>query len=148
LVMRKYIYSAVIAGILLASPVLMRGGAGQRALKPEFHTSDRCVACHNGMKTKSGEDISIGFDWRASMMANSARDPYWQGTVRRESLDHPESQANIEDECSICHMPITHLTAKSEGQKAKIFEHLPISSSDQEHRAAADGVSVSVCHQI
>jgi cytochrome c551/c552 len=100
------------------------------------------------LQTSSGEDISIGFQWRASIMANSARDPYWQGSVRRESLDHPESQANIEDECSICHMPITHLTAKSEGQKAKIFEHLPISSSDQEHRAAADGVSCSVCHQI
>ncbi len=65
--MRKYIWHSVaIAGILLASPIFVRGGAGQRALKPEFHTSDRCVACHNGMKTKSGEDISIGFDWRAS----------------------------------------------------------------------------------
>ena len=63
-------------------------------------------------------------------------------------IDHPESLAAIEDECSICHMPITHLTARSEGQKAKIFDHLPISESDQEHRAAADGVSCSVCHQI
>ena len=23
-------------------------------------------------------------------MANSSRDPYWQGSVRRESMDHPE----------------------------------------------------------
>ena len=146
--MRKYIYSAVIAGILLASPVLMRGGAGQRALKPEFHTSDRCVACHNGMKTKSGEDISIGFDWRASMMANSARDPYWQGSVRRESLDHPESKAVIENECSVCHMPIIHLQAQAKDRNAEIFAHLPFNPDNKDNAAAEDGVSCSVCHQI
>ena len=138
----------MLSSTLLAFPAILQGGAKDKTLDKEFRTSDRCVACHNELQTSSGEDISIGFQWRASIMANSARDPYWQGSVRRESLDHPESQANIEDECSICHMPITHLTAKSEGQKAKIFEHLPISSSDQEHRAAADGVSCSVCHQI
>jgi hypothetical protein len=138
----------VLSSTLLALPPILQGGAKDKTLDKEFRTSDRCVACHNELQTSSGEDISIGFQWRASIMANSARDPYWQGSVRRESLDHPESQANIEDECSICHMPITHLTAKSQGQKAKIFEHLPISSSDQEHRAAADGVSCSVCHQI
>jgi len=138
----------LLSAALLAVPAILRGGSKDKNLTTEFRTSDRCVACHNELKTSSGEDISIGFQWRASIMANSARDPYWQGSVRRESIDHPESQADIEDECSICHMPITHLTAKSEGQKAKIFDHLPISESDQEHRAAADGVSCSVCHQI
>src|ERR1700747_3796558 len=63
-----------------------------------FRTSDRCVACHNGLTTSSGEDISIGFEWSASIMANSSRDPYWQGSVRRESMDHPESKQAIEDE--------------------------------------------------
>ena len=138
----------LLSAALLALPAIMRGGSKDKNLTTEFRTSDRCVACHNELKTNSGEDISIGFQWRASIMANSSRDPYWQGSVRRESIDHPESQADIEDECSICHMPISHLTAKSEEQKAKIFEHLPISESDQEHRAAADGVSCSVCHQI
>jgi len=56
----------------------------------DFHTADRCVACHNGLKTSQGEDSSIGLQWRASVMANSSRDPYWQGSVRRESIDHPE----------------------------------------------------------
>jgi cytochrome c551/c552 len=138
----------LLSTTLLGLPAMAQAASKNKNLKTEFRTSDRCVACHNELKTSSGEDISIGFQWRASIMANSARDPYWQGSVRRESIDHPESQANIEDECSICHMPITHLTAKSEGQKTKIFAHLPISSSDQEHRAAADGVSCSVCHQV
>ena len=73
---------------------------------PHFQTSDRCLACHNGLATSSGTDISIGFDWRPTMMANAARDPYWQAAVRRETIDHPESRAAIENECSICHMPM------------------------------------------
>jgi cytochrome c551/c552 len=144
----RWLALLVLSAALLVLPAIMQGGSKDKTLTTEFRTSDRCVACHNELKTSSGEDISIGFQWRASIMANSSRDPYWQGSVRRESIDHPESQAGIEDECSICHMPVTHLTAKSGGQKAKIFEYLPISTSDQEHRAAADGVSCSVCHQI
>ena len=42
-----------------------------------FVTSDRCLACHNGLVTPTGEDVSIGVGWRPSMMANAARDPYW-----------------------------------------------------------------------
>ena len=34
-----------------------------------FRTSDRCVACHNGLKTREGEDISIGLDWSANIIA-------------------------------------------------------------------------------
>src|SRR2546427_3701423 len=116
--------------------------------EPQFQTSDRCLACHNGLVNASGADVSIGFHWRASMMANSSRDPYWQGSVRREVIDHPESQAHIEDECSVCHMPITRYEAKLRGKQGEIFAHLPISTDDPEQRQAADGVSCSVCHQI
>ena len=51
-----------------------------------FVTAERCMACHNGLVTPAGEDISIGVGWRGSMMANAARDPYWQAAVRRETL--------------------------------------------------------------
>jgi len=147
--MQKHIWHAlVIAGIVIASVSFVRGGARQGVLKPEFHASDRCVACHNGLTTKSGEDISIGLDWRPSLMANSSRDPYWQASVRRELMDHPESRPAIEDECSVCHMPIIHLQAKSEGRKSEIFAHLPFNPDNQDNAAAEDGVSCSVCHQI
>src|SRR3954466_3248553 len=66
-----------------------------------FQTSDRCVACHNGITTPAGEDISIGVNWRTSMMANSGRDPYWMAAVRRETIDHPAAAAMIQDECTI-----------------------------------------------
>jgi hypothetical protein len=113
-----------------------------------FLTSDNCLACHNGMLASSGEDVSIGAAWRASMMANSARDPYWQASVRREALDHPKVQEAIEHECSICHMPMAHTIAAAEGRPPEIFRLLPGQGSSDEHRLAADGVSCSLCHQI
>ena len=147
--MKKHIWHAItISGIVIASVPFVRGGAKPDTLKPQFHTTDRCVACHNGLTTKAGEDISIGLDWRPSMMANSSRDPYWQASVRRESIDHPESKPAIEDECSVCHMPIIHLQAKREGRKAEVFAHLPFNPDNKDNAAAEDGVSCSVCHQI
>ncbi len=113
-----------------------------------FQTSDRCLACHVGLITPSGQDVSIGTEWRSSIMANSSRDPYWQASVRRESIDHPESQRAIEDECSICHMPIPRFEAKQQGRQGEIFSHLPLDSDDPAKKQAADGVSCSVCHQI
>src|SRR5690348_12468423 len=107
----------------LLIPVLLIGlqspaRASDRTKKAHvtFQTSDRCVACHNGLTTASGTDVSIGFDWRASIMANSSRDPYWQASVRRESIDHPTAQAVIEDDCSVCHMPVTRYEAKQRGE--------------------------------
>jgi hypothetical protein len=133
---------------LLASAVFGQSGGNKKALHPAFQTSDRCIACHNGLLTSSGEDVSIGFDWRTSMMANSARDPYWQAGVRRESIDHPEAQADIEDECSVCHMPMARYTANVQGKKGRVFAHLPFPMDDKEGKQAEDGVSCSVCHQI
>jgi hypothetical protein len=115
---------------------------------PHFQTSDRCVACHNGLTTRTGEDISIGLAWGPTMMANSARDPYWHAGVRREAMDHPESQTAIEDECSICHMPMARFESKSGGHEGAIFSHLGFLPDERSDRLAADGVSCSLCHQI
>jgi hypothetical protein len=131
---------------LLWQPSMLRGG-DEHVLKPKFHTSDRCVACHNGLTTPTGRDVSIGLGWRASIMANSSRDPYWQASVRRETMDHPTATHEIEDECSICHMPISRYEAKERGQKGEIFGLLPF-SAHPEAFPAEDGVTCSVCHQI
>ena len=114
-----------------------------------FETSDACISCHNGLTTASGEDVSIGNSWRATMMANSSRDPYWQASVRREMLEHPAAQEEIEDECAVCHMPMSRYQAKAEGRKGSVFSHLPIGASDRPaDQLAADGVSCTTCHQI
>jgi hypothetical protein len=148
MVMRlRLLLCAMLLYTMGAGRALMRG-ADRPDSKPQFHTSDRCVGCHNGMKTQSGADFSIGFDWRSSIMANSSRDPYWQASVRRESLDHPESKEKVENDCSNCHMPIVHLSAKAEGKRAEVFSHLPFNADNKKNDEAEDGVSCSVCHQI
>ena len=113
-----------------------------------FRTSDNCMACHNGLSTSKGEDVSIGFDWRASMMANSARDPYWQASVRREVRDHAGSSAAIEHECSLCHMPMAHVQERSEGRTTGVFANLGRNAPRARAALAQDGVSCAVCHQI
>ena len=137
--------SVVAFCVLLMATALAQSGS---PAAPQFRTSDRCVACHNGLQTAAGDDVSIGFDWRASTMANSSRDPYWQASVRREAIDHPASKEEIEDECATCHMPITRYEAKLRGRRGEVFSHLPFDMGDQQGREAADGVSCSVCHQI
>jgi hypothetical protein len=113
-----------------------------------FTLSGNCMACHNGLSTPTGEDVSIGIAWRATMMANASRDPYWQASVRRETLDHPRVTAEIEDECSNCHMPMAHTAAHASGAPGRVFSHLPVSATDGESRLAQDGVSCTLCHQI
>ena len=113
-----------------------------------FQTSDRCVACHNGLTTSTGEDISIGVNWRTSMMGNAGRDPYWMAGVRREMIDHPAATALIQDECSICHMPMMRYEAKLAGGEGEAFAHLPPDSGKLGDRLADEGVSCTVCHQI
>jgi hypothetical protein len=137
-----------ITALLATGTVLAASSIQPKKKEPQFQTSDRCLACHNSLVNAAGQDVSIGFHWRASIMANSSRDPYWQASARREVIDHPEAQADIQDECAVCHMPITRYEAKLRGETGEIFAHLPINAADLEHRQAADGVSCSVCHQI
>ena len=114
-----------------------------------FTPADTCMVCHNDLTAANGENVSIGADWRASMMANSSRDPYWQAAVRRELMDFPKAAEAIEDECSICHMPMTTFTARAAGGRGRILPHLPLGRADDDDRAfASDGVACSVCHQI
>jgi len=135
----------VVAMLIGSAP----GLAVPAALPHElFVPSDRCIACHNGLTGPDGRDVSIGTHWSPSMMANSARDPYWQAAVRREVLEHPAAAAAIEDECSACHMPMSRYAAKTADQKGRIFAHLPFRGRGALDALAEDGVSCSMCHQI
>jgi len=128
-----------------------------------FATSSHCISCHSQVHAPNGEDISIGFEWRGSVMANSSRDPYWQASIRRETMDHPMATAAIEDKCSTCHMPMQRYQVRAEGLKGQVLKYLaPVSSGkaveepdgvlddakDPKATLAADGVSCTVCHQI
>ena len=139
----------------LAAALLILASTGcsppARAEGPQalFATADNCMACHNSLRAATGEDISIGTAWRASMMANSSRDPYWQASVRRETIDHPKAADEIEDECAVCHMPMARTTAAAQKQRGQVFAHLPVGEAgSHEALLAADGVSCTACHQI
>lgn len=113
-----------------------------------FHVSSLCYECHNNLRSSSGENVSIGPEWRASIMANASRDPYWQGSVRRESMDHPEISRTIENTCGSCHMPLQRLRDKFVGHDTEVFSHLPFHAAYGDDSAPADGVSCAACHQV
>jgi hypothetical protein len=160
----------VSAAVLLSALVVGYGRAAETAGLGHppvdhllFTTSLHCVACHSKVFAPNGEDISIGYQWRASVMANSSRDPYWQAAIRRETMDHPQAKAAIEDKCSTCHMPMQRFQARAEGGSGEVFRYLESIRSgaatkepeakleevaDPKATLAADGVSCTVCHQI
>ncbi|MGQ0766176.1 MAG: hypothetical protein ACT4OZ_10970 [Gemmatimonadota bacterium] len=114
-----------------------------------FEPASSCASCHNGLVTDAGEDVSIEKAWRSSMMAHSARDPYWQASVRREVMDHPREAREIENECATCHMPMAAAQVRSGGRLLSVFGHLPPATAPPASvTLAVDGVSCTVCHQI
>jgi hypothetical protein len=155
-VSRSWLFVTVVMAASASAAAVPAGGRGesaaadaQRSAPQLFTTGEDCLACHNGLRTPSGEDVSIGTSWRASIMANSARDPYWQAAVRRETLDHPTAAAAIQDDCSVCHMPMARTEARARGRWGRVFAHLPVRNErDRADRLAHDGVSCTICHQI
>jgi hypothetical protein len=122
-----------------------RGAAANASL---FAASTDCLACHNNLTAPSGEDVSIGANWRGSIMANSARDPYVLASVRREMLDHPSLGDDIQHECSACHLPASHQIAKAAGAHGQVFRDGREAGETPVAALGRDGVSCTVCHQI
>jgi hypothetical protein len=100
------------------------------------------------MTDESGADVSVDRAWRATMMANSARDPYWQASVGLETFLSPNYQAVIEDKCATCHMPMARLSLLTEGGEVAIFGDGLLDPAHRYHTLALDGVSCTLCHQI
>jgi hypothetical protein len=115
-----------------------------------FAPSTECMACHNGLSTGEHEDVSIGTMWRSTMMANSARDPYFQAGLRRETIDHPSIADDIQNECAGCHAPMLQRAAHASGAGTRLLERLSAGADADAsgHQLGVDGVSCTVCHQI
>ena len=153
--MNRLLFSLALAALALA---LSAGPSAQgdphrlplsRKATSLFTASDDCVACHNGLRTASGDDVSIGTMWRSTMMANSARDPYFQAGLRRETLEHPTRAATIDHECAGCHAPMLQRAAHADGRDADLLQQLAHAGPHRtDDRLAIDGVSCAVCHQI
>ncbi|MCB0761469.1 MAG: T9SS type A sorting domain-containing protein [Flavobacteriales bacterium] len=112
-----------------------------------FTGSGRCAGCHghdpNGTAsiTAEGQDVNVADDWRATMMANSAKDPFWRAKVSHEVTLNPQHQEALEDKCTSCHAPLGRHAAHYDG-----VEFYGIADMLQDS-LALDGVSCNACHQ-
>lgn len=114
-----------------------------------FGGSGKCGGCHGhdpagfAFVTNAGEDVNIADDWAGTMMANSARDPFWRAKVSHEILVNPAEQVNIENTCTRCHAPIGHFTAVMDSTMPFTMQELENGDS-----IYVDGVNCSACHQL
>lgn len=133
-----------------------------------FAGSEACNACHNDenvgdaavMVDSTGRDVAIGDAWASSLMANSARDPYWHAVAARELAEFPSAAQEINDTCTRCHAPMANDLARKEGFELQIFDSgsveegtfvqgfLSKDATDSTFNHAMDGVSCTLCHQI
>jgi hypothetical protein len=114
-----------------------------------FSSSGTCALCHNNMMDESGTDVSITMYWRSTILANAARDPYWQASLAHEILENPEIESSTQDVCTKCHMPMARFTANEDGEEVIAVGDGGFLSEDHPlHNLAMDGVSCALCHQI
>jgi hypothetical protein len=114
-----------------------------------FTASGGCVSCHNNLENDTGGTVSLGEEWRATILANSARDPYWQASVRREVSTYPDLAETIEALCAKCHMPMASVNLSVAGETVRILgEGGLLDPENENHHFAMDGVSCALCHQL
>jgi hypothetical protein len=113
-----------------------------------FAGSGNCAVCHSNLKDASGADVSIDTQWRSTMMANAAKDPYFLAKTASEAANLPSLKGAIEDACATCHMPMAQTQAVADGSTTGILGSGFLSTSNNLNPAAMDGNSCSVCHQI
>ena len=111
-----------------------------------FATAGRCAGCHGydtvGLASvdASGRDVNVADDWRSTMMANSARDPFFRAKLEHEVLVNPGHQGEIEGKCLSCHAPLGFHEQRMLGGPAFTAAMLDTS------RLGLDGVSCTSCH--
>ncbi|MFN0032326.1 MAG: T9SS type A sorting domain-containing protein [Flavobacteriales bacterium] len=112
----------------------------------EFSSAGKCDHCHGsdpeGLANVNAEggDVNLVDDWSSSMMALSAKDPYWRAKVSHEVLLHSNLQQEIETTCTKCHAPLGHFAATMNGASTYSIDEM---NNDE---VALDGVSCTACH--
>lgn len=125
-----------------------RGGAGQLPQEENtyFMGSGRCEGCHghdpagHAMITQDGVDVNVVDDWRSTMMANSAHDPFWRAKVSHEVTVNPAHRAALEDKCTSCHAPAGRYDYALQGHGTYGIADLV------QDPVGLDGVSCVPCH--
>lgn len=116
-----------------------------------FAASGECELCHGragagpnttALQDALGNDVSPVADWKATMMANSAKDPFWRAKVSHEVLVNPGIQTAIENTCTRCHAPNGFFNAIHNGQPHYLIDDL------EQDSIGLDGVSCTSCHSM
>jgi hypothetical protein len=143
-----------LAGALAGDPE----GRVPRDVRTEvFATAVSCAPCHDNrddsaaLRDGRGRGIAPYGLWRGSMMANAARDPFFQAAVAAEVLAAPDRKEEIEARCLHCHAPMASMEERRAGRKGLSMAALGRTHTEDEQDLAAlalDGVSCTLCHQI
>lgn len=139
---------AAPAAGLPQGPSWGRGGFQPKGANVLFASADGCALCHSASErstalwSSTGEDVSPHGLWKATMMANASRDPFFRAQLASEAAKHPQLAADLESLCIRCHSPMAHHTARLAGQSH------PTIAQAASHPLYGDGVSCTVCHQI
>lgn len=113
-----------------------------------FRGSGTCDGCHGlddvppvfANRTAAGEDVSPVTSWRATMMANAAKDPFWRAKVSHEVAVNPAHQVELEDKCTSCHAPMGRFD-----KMMTVGGHYSIAELEED-TLGLDGVSCLACH--
>ncbi len=114
-------------------------------------TALACASCHGNvdddpaMRDAAGRPVSPYDLWRASMMANAARDPFWWAAVSFEQEPWPRVDDDIESGCMVCHAPGLAIESRLTGAPLPTLETLR--GTDAQAVVGLDGVTCTVCHQ-
>ena len=128
---------------------LSRQSPGNAGFTSEhFSGPNNCTMCHNNLSDDQGNDVSIETDWSATMMANSARDPFWKAKLRTELTRNPQLADVINDKCTRCHAPMANYEAKQNNEPIAALDEGFLNPLHQRHDEAMNGVSCTLCHQI
>jgi hypothetical protein len=113
-----------------------------------FLPSSSCRGCHGYDSAhvsnidEAGNDVNLVNRWESSMMALSAKDPFWKAKVRQEILINPGHAGLLQNKCLDCHAPLGSYTSKYHGHP---FYGLSDLANDS---LGKDGVSCGACHAI
>jgi len=112
--------------------------------------ADACALCHaqsdaaSAMRDAAGRGVAPFDLWRGTLMANSARDPFWRAVLSAEVEAAPTRRADVEAECLRCHAPLADragLEDHGTGSPAHVLE-----CEGRIGSLARDGVSCVMCH--
>lgn len=115
-----------------------------------FTSSRTCEYCHVAqdgvLQSASGASVAPPDLWGSSMMAFSARDPYWLAQFNHELKTYPSAKDAISDKCTRCHAPALNDIHRRGGEPIEFTQITE--GKDPASALGREGVTCTVCHQI